>query len=176
MKNLIVKNKKFFSLLHYKKISEKFKCKKKIFDADVYQSIIEDITGNLSSSIFIGIFTAAGGSVALFAHPIVGTSILFFSIVYGSVIKVFAGKYYRKRCKIKNDFSCKELSELIKSKKKIITFMKTDTSEYAFVRISSPKNRKYNFASSPIIDETVTRSSSNSIILTQLNNKKVVPL
>lgn len=175
MKNLILKNKKF-SLLHYKIILKKFKLKKKIFDADINQSIIEDITGNLSSSIFIGIFTATGGSVALFAHPIVGTTILFFSIVYGSVIKVFAGKYYRKRCKIKNDFSYKELSELIKSKKKVITFMKSDTSDYAFVRISPPKNSKYVLPSSPIINETFMPSSSNRVILTPINNKKIVPL
>tara|TARA_Y100000389_G_scaffold39087_1_gene33479 strand:+ start:4854 stop:5411 length:558 start_codon:yes stop_codon:yes gene_type:complete len=184
MKSIITKKK--FSLLHYTTILKKLNSNKKIkiFDADVNQSIIEEITGNLSSSMFIGLFAVVGGSVALFAHPIIGTTILFFSIVYGSVVKVCAGKYYRKRNKIYNDSSNKELTDLLKSKKNIIPCIRTDTSKYAFVRVLSPIKNKTFFPSSPIMNKSFFLPSPKNclnrrIILPPLkisNNKKIVPL
>ena len=67
---LAVRRPRKFSALHYadilqkikKKLKFKFTKKNKIFDMDVNQSIIEEVAGNLSSSVFIGFFALEWGT------------------------------------------------------------------------------------------------------------------
>lgn len=154
-----------------KKLKFKFKFikKNKIFNVDVNESIIEEVVGNLSSGAFIGFFAVVGGSVALFAHPVVGTIILFFSIVYGSVVKVFAGKCYRKKYAVKDDIN-KELVSLLKTKKHSIPCIRTDTSKYTFVRVLSPLANKTIAMFSP-----TNKSLKRYGVLPPIKSNKVVP-
>lgn len=125
-------------------IINRFK-KIKIFNQDTNQEIIEEIAGTISSGAFIGLFALIGGGIALFAHPVVGTIILFFSIVYGSVVKVFAGKCYRKNVKVlpaPEDDPNKAIINLLKTNKHNIPCIRTDTSKYSFVRVLSPLGTK----------------------------------
>ena len=179
---LAVRRPRNFSALHYadilqkikKKLKFKFTKKNKIFDVDVKQSIIEEVAGNLSSSVFIGFFAVVGGGVALFAHPIVGTIILFFSIVHGSVIKVFAGKCYRKKMLIKNhdnkDNINKELISLLKANKHNIPCIRTDTSNYTFVRVLSPIAKNTISRFSP-----TNKSFKRHGLLSPIKSNQVVP-
>uniref|UniRef100_A0AB39JFZ8 Uncharacterized protein n=1 Tax=Florenciella sp. virus SA2 TaxID=3240092 RepID=A0AB39JFZ8_9VIRU len=130
------------------KVIEKIKSKFTIKDDDVKQSIIEEAVANVSSSLFVASFTlAAGGGIAIFAHPVAGTIIFAVSIVYSSYMKIYAGKYYQKKIKknkiynINNNNLEESLINLFKNwqieTKSKIPYIRSKTSNYALVKIHS---------------------------------------
>ena len=122
----------------YNKLKNKFNC----IDTEVKESIIEETAGGLTSSLFVGVFAVAGTTMALFSHPVAGCVILVFSIVIGSISKVFAGRAYRKRQN--KDFN-EKLEELFKENNVVeCKLKKSETSRYAFLRMVSfpSKNNK----------------------------------
>lgn len=66
------------------------------------------------------------------------------SILYGSCVKVFTGRYYdSRRNKYKKNKSIEEqLLEALKSKNiPVIPYIRTETSKYGFIKLSSPNAR-----------------------------------
>ena len=155
----IVKTKKIIVSLDPSSVIKKIKSKFTISDDDVKQSIIEESAGSLSSSAIVAVFAlATGGGIAVFAHPIVGTIIFTISIIYGSYIKVYAGKFYQKKIKknkihVVDETNLEEaLLNLFKKHSaetnKIIPYIRSKTSNYTLVKIKpdnnvnlSPKNK-----------------------------------
>ena len=156
----IVKTKKIIVSLDPSSVIKKIKSKFTISDDDVKQSIIEESAGSLSSSAIVAVFAlATGGGIAVFAHPIVGTIIFTISIIYGSYIKVYAGKFYQKKIKknkihvVDNEKNVEEaLLNLFKkynsTTNKTIPYIRSKTSNYTLVKIKpdnnvnlSPKNK-----------------------------------
>lgn len=123
----------------YNKLSKKLDC----LDTEMKLSIVEETAGGLSASAFVGAFALAGGGIAIFAHPAVGSIVMVFSLVCGSIMKVYAGRVYtRNKIKhnTKKNFEIK-IKELFDSDKIVeCNFRKTATSKYALVRLlSRPK-------------------------------------
>lgn len=135
------KYKKYYANLAPEKCFQLFKSKFNLIDDDVKREMIEESAGNLSASAIVGIFALAGGSIAIFAHPVAGCIIMSISILYGSCVKVFAGRYYDRKNKYKKNKSIEEqLLEALKSKNiPIIPYVRTETSKYGFIKLSSPK-------------------------------------
>ena len=132
---------KYYSNLAPEKCYQLFKSKFNIIDDEVKREMIEETVGNLSASAVVGVFALAGGSIAIFAHPIAGCIIMSISILYGSCVKVFAGRYYDRKNKYKKNKSIEEqLLEALKGKNiPIIPYIRTETSKYGFIKLSSPK-------------------------------------
>lgn len=137
------KYKKYYINLAPEKCFQLFKSKFKIIDDDVKKEMIEETAGNLSATAIVGVLTLAGGGIAIFAHPIVGCIIMAISIFYGSCIKVFAGRFYDRKIKYKKNKSIEEqLLEALKNKNiPIIPYIRTETSKYGFIKLSTPKSR-----------------------------------
>ena len=129
------KYKKYYANLAPEKCFQLFKSKFNIIDEDVKREMIEETAGNLSASAIVGVFALAGGSIAIFAHPIAGCIIMSISILYGSCVKVFAGRYYDKKNKYKKNKSIEQqLLEALKSKNiPIIPYIRTETSKYGLI-------------------------------------------
>lgn len=138
------KYKKYYANLAPEKCFQLFKSKFNIMDDEVKREIIQETAGNLSASAIVGVFALAGGGIAIFAHPVAGCIIMSISILYGSCVKVFAGRYYdSRRNKYKKNISIEEqLLEVLKSKNiPIIPYIRTETSKYGFIKLSSPNAR-----------------------------------
>lgn len=172
------KYKKYYSNLAPEKCYQIFKSKFNIIDDEVKREMIEETVGNLSASAIVGVFALAGGSIAIFAHPIAGCIIMSISILYGSCVKVFAGRYYDRKNKYKKNKSIEEqLLEALKGKNiPIIPYIRTETSKYGFIKLSSPKAsdllNKIELPSSPknIINKIKQASSPKSkIVLNKLS-------
>ena len=81
------KYKKYYSNLAPDKCYQLFKSNFCIIDDDVKREMIEETAGNLSASAVVGVFALAGGSIAIFAHPIAGCIIMSISVLYGSCVE-----------------------------------------------------------------------------------------
>ena len=140
------KFKKIFSNMEPEKCITLIKSKFNIIDDDVKREMIQETAGNLSSNLIVGVFALAGGGIAVFAHPVAGCIIMVISIFYGSCIKVYAGRYYEKKKKIKNNKSIEEqlLEALNNSDKTLIPYIRTETSKYGFVKIGKDSKGNLN--------------------------------
>ena len=130
---------KVFSNMEPEKCITLIKSKFNIIDDEIKREMIQETAGNLSSSLIVGVFALAGGGIAVFAHPVAGCVIMVISIFYGSCIKVYAGRYYEKKKKNKNNRSIEEqlLEALNNSDKTLIPYVRTETSKYGFVKIGN---------------------------------------
>lgn len=119
-----------------------------LVEDDVVQSFVEEVVGNFSSSSVIAFFSLTGGGLLLLADPVTGTIIVVISIAYGSFLKVYSGKYYRRRFKKKRQETTKNLTSdrlengVMKLFKKWATstsmkYLRTESATYGFVRLTS---------------------------------------
>tara|TARA_Y100000389_G_C17461956_1_gene522435 strand:- start:3191 stop:3718 length:528 start_codon:yes stop_codon:yes gene_type:complete len=141
--------KKYFIHIQKNKILPVFnKFSDMLNDEEFKQNVVEEIIGEFSSTGFIVFFSIVGGGIAVTIHPVAGSIILIMSIVYGSFVKVFCGRYYREKRSRK-----KIQVERISTQKKIedgilnvfkkwgsnssMKYFRTNTAKYGFIRLTS---------------------------------------
>ena len=125
-------------------------------DEEFRQSVVEELIGEFSSSGFVAFFSIVGGGIAITIHPVAGSIILIMSIMYGSFVKVFCGRYYkqkrlRKKTSPERSSTQKKIEDGILNVFKkwgtssSMKYFRTNTGKYGFVklasRISSKKRR-----------------------------------
>lgn len=141
------------------------KIKSMASDKEFKQEFIEEIIGNFSSTSFIAFFSILGGGIAVFAHPVVGTIILIMSIAYGSFLKVFFGKYYRRNYINNRKVGHNSESERTNLEKGILDvfkkwgtsssmkYIKTNSARYGFVRLASRHSKRSRKVSPESLDK-----------------------
>ena len=122
-------------------------------DEEFRQSVVEDLIGEVSSSGFVAFFSIVGGGIAITVHPVAGSIILIMSIVYGSFVKVFCGRYYKQK-RLRKQTSPERSSTQKKIEDGILNvfkkwgtsssmkYFRTNTGKYGFIRIASKLTSK----------------------------------
>lgn len=147
----------YFIKIPKNKIAPTFdKLSEMLNDEEFRQSVVEELIGEFSSSGFVAFFSIVGGGIAVTVHPVAGSIILIMSIVYGSFVKVFCGRYYkqkrlRKKTSPERSSTQKKIEDGILNVFKkwgtssSMKYFRTNTGKYGFVklasRISSKKRR-----------------------------------
>lgn len=122
-------------------------------DEEFRQSVVEDLIGEVSSSGFVAFFSIVGGGIAITVHPVAGSIILIMSIVYGSFVKVFCGRYYKQK-RLHKKISPERSSTQKKIEDGILNvfkkwgtsssmkYFRTNTGKYGFIRLASKLTSK----------------------------------
>lgn len=147
----------YFLSIPKNKIAPTFdKLSEMLNDEEFRQSVVEELIGEFSSSGFVAFFSIVGGGIAVTIHPVAGSIVLIMSIVYGSFVKVFCGRYYkqkrlRKKTSPERSSTQKKIEDGILNVFKkwgtssSMKYFRTNTGKYGFVklasRISSKKRR-----------------------------------
>lgn len=144
----------YFISIPKNKIAPTFdKLSEMLNDEEFRQSVVEELIGEFSSSGFVAFFSIVGGGIAVTIHPVAGSIVLIMSIVYGSFVKVFCGRYYKQKRLRK-----KTWPERSSTQKKIedgilnvfkkwgtsssMKYFRTNTGKYGFIRLASKISSK----------------------------------
>lgn len=122
-------------------------------DEEFRQSVVEELIGEFSSSGFVAFFSIVGGGIAITIHPVAGSIILIMSIMYGSFVKVFCGRYYkqkrlRKKTSPERSSTQKKIEDGILNVFKkwgtssSMKYLRTNTGKYGFIRVASKLSSK----------------------------------
>ena len=95
-----------------------------IVSEEYIKEITQEVTGALSSHGVVSIIGLTAGGATMLADPIIGVILLAISIIYGSVLKVKAGKLFKEKIEPESKARHIENYQIIKTKSSRIAMLR----------------------------------------------------
>lgn len=95
-----------------------------ILSEEYIKEITQEVTGALSSHGVVSIIGLTAGGATMLADPIIGVILLAISIVYGSILKVKAGKLFKEKIEPESTPKHIENYQIIKTKSSRIAMLR----------------------------------------------------